>query len=244
MFDGEKKVLDFEIGSSESTEVCKTLLRRIKKRGFRCVTSKRLVTKDDSDTLERAIQEVFPESLIQLCWIHKERNLHAYLSQKHWGECSALVSKIRHVEGSVAGEEAFHELYEFIKSKNSQCAETLLGNKDRLLTVHRLEAPSTLHSTLLSTNCIENVIHNIRRKTNRVCSWKNEVSLSRWMAISLLDAEKGFRKIRGIKDLPKLIKKLGGPAALASDCVPGEANPSGSSTPSTPSEAMDLSKKH
>ena len=116
--DGEKVVLDFEIGSSESSEVCKTLLRRIKKRGFRHNTQKLLVIKDDSDALEKAVREVFPESVIQLCWIHKERNLHAYLSKKHWGECSALVRKIRQVQGSVAGEEAFDQLHAFIKSKN------------------------------------------------------------------------------------------------------------------------------
>jgi len=241
--DGEKKVLDFEVGSSENAEVCKTLLRRIKKRGFRCATEKLLVLKDDSDALEKAVLEVFPESLIQLCWIHKERNLHAYLSKKHWGECSLLVAKVRNVEGSEDGEEAFDNLHRFIQSKNAQCAQTLLGNKERLLTVHRLETPSTLHSTLLSTNCIENVIHNIRKKTNRVCHWENDETVSRWMAFSLLEAEKGFRKIRGHKDLPLLLEKLGRAPAVASDCVPGEANPSGSSTPSTPSQARDPLKK-
>lgn len=221
--DGSKKVLDFEIGSSENAEVCKTLLRRIKKRGFRCGTEKLLVMKDDSDALGKAIPEVFPESLIQLCWIHKERNLHAYLSKKHWHECSGLVAKIRNVQGTEAGEEAFDNLHRFIQSKNAQCALALLENKDKLLTVHRLETPSTLHSTLLSTNCIENVIHNVRKKTNRVCHWENEEALSRWMAFSLLDAEKGFRKIRGLKDLPLLIEKLGRSPAVASDYVPAEA---------------------
>ena len=74
--EGEKCVLDFELGSSENAEVCRGLLRRLDRRGFTC-KRRLLAVLDGSDELKLALKEFFPDAVVQRCLVHKERNLRA-----------------------------------------------------------------------------------------------------------------------------------------------------------------------
>ena len=89
--DGRKTMLDFEIGSSESEEVCKALLRRLTDRGFGPVAGHRLLcVEDGSKALRKAVKRYWPDAEIQRCLVHKERNLRGYLPRRLWGELSRL----------------------------------------------------------------------------------------------------------------------------------------------------------
>lgn len=57
--DGDKHVLDFDLGGTENTEVCRDLMRRLSKRGFRC-ERRLLAVLDGSDALRTALKEFFP----------------------------------------------------------------------------------------------------------------------------------------------------------------------------------------
>ena len=75
--------------------------------------------------------------------------------------------------------------------------------------MHCLEAPSTLHRNLLSTNAIENSFRNTRRKLGRVTRFRAETDqATRWLSFALLEVEEGFRRISGHADLPQLIVAL------------------------------------
>jgi hypothetical protein len=87
--------------------------------------------------------------------------------------------------------------------------ESLREAGDDLIALHCLDVPSTLHVSLLSTNLIENSFRNVRRKLGRVTRFREETNqASRWLAAALFEAEKGFRKIRGYRDLPHLAEAL------------------------------------
>jgi transposase-like protein len=97
--EGQKHVLDFELGSSENKEICLDLLRRVKTRGFTC--KRRLFgVLDGSDALKSALVEFFPDAVIQRCLVHKERNIRAKLSKRHWGELARLFKRLREVQGA------------------------------------------------------------------------------------------------------------------------------------------------
>ena len=97
-------MLDFELGTSESAEVSLDLMRRLDKRGFSC--ERRLFAAlDGSAALRSAVKEIFPDSVIQRCLVHKERNIRSKLSKKHWGELARLFKRLREVQGKVAAQE-------------------------------------------------------------------------------------------------------------------------------------------
>lgn len=209
--DGRKMVLDFVRGHTENYELCRELMARLIKRGFVCATQRLLSVIDGSDALKKAIQEYFPTVELQRCWVHKQRNLHAYLNKKDHGECSQLIDHVRKAEGARDGEAAYGELERFLAARNQAAVVSLHEGGADLLTFHRLNVPATLNQTFLTTNLIENVMLNFRRHTDRVTRWQPKTDqVERWTSTALLMAEEGFRKIAHHRDLPKLFAALGG----------------------------------
>jgi transposase-like protein len=206
--EGRKHVLDFTLGSSESLEVARELVGRIVSRGFNC-DHRLFALLDGSDALRGAVKEFFPDSVVQRCLVHKERNIRGKLSKRHWGELARLFKRLRSVQGYAAAGEVFAELESFLKPINAEAFKSLHEAGDDLLALHRLDVPNTLHRSLLSTNAIENTFLNTRRKLGRVTRFRMETDqASRWLSYALLEAEKGFRRITGHDTLPSLIAAL------------------------------------
>lgn len=211
--EGNKHVLDFVLGSSENLEISRELVSRIVRREFQCKHCLYVVL-DGSDALRGAVKEFFPDSVVQRCLVHKERNIKGKLSKRHWGELSRLFTRLRHVQGERAAEEVFCELKTFLEPINAEAFTSLLEAGDDLLALHRLNVPNTLHRSLLSTNAIENSFRNTRRKLGRVSRFRADTDqASRWLCYALLEAEKGFRKITGHQSLPAMIAALARPAS-------------------------------
>jgi len=212
--DGRKMVLDFVSGRTENYELCLNLVGRVIKRGFKCVGRDLLAVLDEADALSKAILAHFPTVKIQRCWVHKERNLHAYLSRKDHRECSGLIDRIRKAQGEDDGKAGYAELEEFLGKRNQGALQSLREGGDELLTFHRLNVPATLNQTFLSTNIIENVMLNYRRHTDRVTKWDAKTDqVDRWTSSALLLAEEGFRRIRNYRDFAELIRGRRGSSA-------------------------------
>ena len=106
--DGRKHVLDFQLGSSESTEVARDLMSRLTKRGFHC-DRPLLAVLDGSDALRVAVKEFFADAVVQRCLVHKERNIRSKLLKKYWGELARLFKRLREVQGKDAALEVVGE---------------------------------------------------------------------------------------------------------------------------------------
>jgi transposase-like protein len=208
--DGRKLMLDFELGSSESKEVCNALLDRLIRRGFSNVKGARLLAVlDGSKALKNSVLEKFMNPLIQRCLVHKERNIRACLSRRHYGDLSRLFNNLREAQGAEAGREKLREIKNFLADKNKKALDSLEEAGEDLLALHVIGAPSSLNISLLSTNCIENSFKNVRRKIGRVNRWRTETNQAeRWLAYALLEAENGFVRIKGWTDIPLLIEAL------------------------------------
>ena len=164
-----------------------------------------LAVTDGAKALRKAIRKKWSNAIIQRCLIHKIRNIKSYLSYRHHGEVDRLFKRLRKAEGLETAEECVAELKTFLKGKNAQALASLEEAGDELLAVHSLGAPSTLNTTLLNTNCIENPFRNVRAKIRRVSRWRPETKMaSKWMAYALLEAERGFRRINNYKDIGML----------------------------------------
>lgn len=212
--DGHKVILDFEPGASENTAVAKALVARLQTRGFAPIAGHRfLAVLDGSDALQTTVLAAWPDTIIQRCLVHKERNLRAYLRRGDHAEASRLWRRLRLAEGEVAGGEALADLRRFVAARNAAGLASLDEAGDQLITLHRLNVPATLHVSLLSTNAIENVMRNYRGQTAKVTRWEPATNqISRWTATALLHVEAGFRTLKGHGDLPKLLKNLALPS--------------------------------
>ena len=206
--DGHKHVLDFDLGSTENAEVCRALMRRLIQRGFHC-DQRLLAVLDGSEALRSVVKEFFEDAVVQRCLVHKERNIRSKLSRRHWGELARLFKRLRKVQGKQAAEEVVQELVAFLRPLNAEALKSLREAGEDLIALHSLEVPNTLHRNLLSTNAIENSFRTTRRKLGRVTRFRAETDqATRWLAFALTEVDKGFRRISGYADLPKLIEAL------------------------------------
>ncbi|MEI6423814.1 MAG: transposase [Lentisphaerota bacterium] len=206
--DGRKLVLDFQVGSSENREVCDDLLDRLSSRGFRPV--ERLFSiLDGSDALRGSVLAHYPDAVPQRCLIHKEKNIRGYLSRRHHPALCGYFKRLRMVQGPEAAREIYGELRDFLASKNMNALSSLEEAGEDIIALHLINAPASLNVSLLSTNFIENSFRNVRAKIGRVKRWRTETAQAeRWLAYGLMEAERGFRRMKGWKDIPKLVEKL------------------------------------
>ena len=210
LVDGRKRVLDFELGASESLATAQALVGRLIQRGFRAAADRPLlVVLDGSTALRRATTSHFPNARIQRCLVHKERNVKRYLPRRHWEELHDLFDRLRKVEGAEAAIETLEELDQFLAVKNLAARNSLHEAGADLIRLHLLDAPATVQRTFLSTNVIENMINNIRRSSRRVNRWRAETDQpARWLSIGLLTAEEGFQRVSNYRDLPVVTIRL------------------------------------
>ena len=214
---GRKQILGYRVGGSENCEVCADLLSNLSARGLKKPLERRLLAVlDGSDALRSALLSHYPDTLVQRCLVHKQRNLLGYLSKRHWGELNRLFALLRKAQGGEQAEEVATSIRAFLKDKNAQARKSFEEAGEDLLQLFHLEVPNTLHRSLLSTNCIENAFKNLRRHLGRVCRWREHTDQAdRWMASGLQLAQKGFRRIVGCKDLHRLAEALEHPQKKA-----------------------------
>lgn len=208
----EKIPLGAREGDTENGELVKDLLAAIVERGFKLHCEKLLAVIDGGKALKKGLQDVFGERvLIQRCWLHKLRNLKAYVPRQHHAQ---LYWRLKKLMALVRYGDALQELESLAHwlSGISQDAENSIHEVGReLLTVHQLGLPRALRQGLSSTNAIESLIGVVRLKTGRVKNWKSKKTnqVLRWVASSLIHHRSKMRRLRGHKERAQLIAALG-----------------------------------
>ena len=174
-FDGVKQVLDFEQGSSESKAVVADLIRRLAKRGLIEREDRRLlVVRDGSAAIAGAVAKGWTAAMPQECLVHGHQNLKKKLRKRDLADLDRLMTRLREAQGRVSGEEAFDEVLDDVSERNAAAGLTLKDRRDALLCFHRLDVVSTLNTTFLRTNLIENVFRNWRQATDNGKVWKED----------------------------------------------------------------------
>ena len=68
----------------------------------------------------------------------------------------------------------------------------------------RLGLPRELRRSLACTNIIENIMGSVRRVCRNVKRWRDASMALRWTAAAMLEAAKGFRRLKAKSQLPQL----------------------------------------
>src|SRR3974377_1429393 len=68
----------------------------------------------------------------------------------------------------------------------------------------RLSLPTPLRRSLACTNAIENMLGTVRRVSRNVKRWRNAAMALRWTAAGMMEAVKGFRRLKAYRQLPIL----------------------------------------
>ena len=93
------------------------------------------------------------------------------------------------------------ELEAWLRPKNESAADSLLEAFEELLTMHRLQGPSLLCKTLLSTNPIERMCSLVRPVSGIASVFTRECDAPRWLGAVLLYREQQINHVKGLQTL-------------------------------------------
>jgi putative transposase len=173
-WEGRRSVLAVELASRESESSWKQLLLSLRQRSLEGVE---FVVSDDHSGLRRAIQEVLPEAVWQRCYVHFLRNALDYLPRKADDDC---LQELRWIYDRRDSQEARQDLAAWLakwgKRYTRLCA-WVEENIEETLSFYRL--PRQHHKNMKSTNMLERLMEEIKRRTLVVRIFPNTASCLR-----------------------------------------------------------------
>ena len=206
---GEKIILGLREGNTENWEVCRDLLESLIDRGLDKEKSYLFVI-DGSKALRKGIDRVFADrSVVQRCIHHKERNVLGYLPEARHTEFKRRWRKLHGFTEYFPSKTEYEALLRWLKKINHSAFTSLKEAEMETLTTIRLGVSLLLRRSLSSTNPIESAFSIVKQKVCRVKNWRTSPDQAlRWSAVTLLDAEKRFRRVKGFKDIKHLEQNL------------------------------------
>ena len=95
-----------------------------------------------------------------------------------------------------------------LEAEYPSAAESVREGLDETLTVLTLKLSARLRRSLATTNAAESLISRTRHVKRNVKRWRSGQMMLRWVASGVLEAVKGFRRVKGYADLPMLVVAL------------------------------------
>jgi transposase-like protein len=206
--DGEKHALGLWEGSTENAAVCQSLLSNLQSRGLRTDRSL-LVILDGSKALRKAVRDTFGDvALVQRCQIHKLRNVLDHLPERQRPWVKAILQRAYRSTEVATATRLLHDLARRLEVAHPSAAASVREGLEETLTVMALGLSESLRRSLSSTNAAESLISRTRHVKRNVKRWRGGQMVLRWVAAGVLEAVKGFRRLRGHKEMPKLVAAL------------------------------------
>lgn len=175
-WDGRREVLGVELANRESLNSWKEFLEGLRKRGLR---GTELVITDDHQGLKKAVAEVFPEAAWQRCYVHFLRNAIDHLPRKADDDC---LMELRWLYDRKNLEEARRDLGAWLakwQSRYPKLCNWVEENIEETFTFYRW--PLAHHKHLKSTNMLERVNEELKRRSHVIRIFPNPESCLRLM---------------------------------------------------------------
>jgi transposase-like protein len=202
--EGNKHPLGLIEGATENAAVVQALIDNLIERGLDPNVC-RLFIVDGAKALSKAIRATFGRHTpIQRCQIHKARNVIERLPKPLHASVRKTLRQAWELDDADKAERLLRNLARRLEGEARGVAASILEGLDEMLTVNRLGLPAQLRRSLACTNGIENMIGTVRRVCRNVKRWQNVDMALRWTAAGMMEAAKGFRRLKAHKQLPIL----------------------------------------
>jgi transposase-like protein len=205
---GVKHVLGLREGTTENATVCKALLADLRQRGLD-LDRPALFIIDGGTGLRKAIRESCGAvALVHRCHVHKRRNVLEHLPDAMRPRVKKAMDDAYGLADPELAARRLTQLAAGLERTHPGAAASLREGLAETLTLQRLGVSGALYRTLRTTNAIENLNGLVGHFTRNVRRWRDGRMLVRWVAAALDEARRSFRRVRGYRDLPKLIAVL------------------------------------
>ena len=198
---GQKRFLAIEDGVRESTESWRAVLRDLKARGVKL--SPKLAVGDGALGFWAALEEQFPETRHQRCWVHKTANVLNYLPKSVQSKAKAGLYEIWMAETRADAQVAFDRFISTYQAKYPKATECLAKDRQALLAFYDFPAEHWVH--IRTSNPIESTFATVRHRTERTKGCVSRASLLGLIFKLGMAAENNWRRLRGFERLGELV---------------------------------------
>jgi transposase-like protein len=199
--EGKKELVGLADGLRERAHSWRDLLLDLKRRGLS--SGPQLAVGDGALGFWKALDEVWPTTRAQRCWVHKTANVLNKLPNSLHAKAKRALHDIWMAETRKDAEAALDVFIETYSRKYEKAAECVAKDRDALLAFYDFPAEHWKH--LRTTNPIESAFATVRHRTTR-----SKGCLSNKTALAMIfklaqAAEKSWRRLKGYSLLPKVI---------------------------------------
>jgi len=198
---GEKQLLAIEDGGRESTQSWREVLLQLKARGMKAPT---VAIGDGALGFWGALEEVYPTTQPQRCWVHKTRNVLNALPKSVQPKAKQALHEIWQAETKADANRAFGVFLTTYEAKYPKATACLEKDREALLTFYAF--PAAHWQSLRTTNPIESTFGTIRHRTKRTKSCLTRDGMLHMMFKLGRCAEQTWRRLRGFRQLALVIK--------------------------------------
>ena len=198
---GEKHFLAIEDGVRESTQSWREVLMKLKSRGM---NTPELAVGDGAMGFWAALEEIYPDTRQQRCWMHKTGNVLNCLPKSMQPKAKQALHDIWQADTRGNAEKAFELFVKTYEAKYPKATLCLQRDQEELLAFY--DFPAQHWQSLRTSNPIESTFGTIRHRTKRSRGCLSRDGMLHMIFKLGQCAEKNWRKLRGFKYLAEVIK--------------------------------------
>jgi putative transposase len=199
--EGKKELIGFQVGVRESTQSWRELLIDVKQRGLQIAPE--IAVGDGALGFWKALDEVFPGTRHQRCWVHKTVNVLDKVPLSVQAKMKKNLREVYWAPNRAAAEVALDVFAEKYRAKYGRAVECLAKDRDALLAFYDFPAEHWDH--LRTTNPIESVFATVRHRTVRTKGSLSSTTARLMVFKLVIAASKTWRRLKGTNQLPKVI---------------------------------------
>ena len=218
---GEREILGFSVGMSEEEASWQEFLRALVRRGLKGVQpacADRLVVSDAHEGLKAAISKVLAGATWQRCRVHFMRNLLAHVPQ---GDKAMVAAAVRTIFAQPNHQAARQQLAEVVKAMHTRwpkAADLLASAEEDVLAY--MHFPQDHWTRIYSTNILERLIREIRRRTNVVGVFPDDPSVVRLPGTQVIEIAEDWELERRFFSLESMQRLTHPEQVLVAEPVP------------------------
>ena len=200
--EGRKELVGFQVGTRESAQSWRELLVGLRARGL--AIAPELAVGDGALGFWKALEEVFPATRHQRCWIHKAANVLNKMPKSLQANARQDLREIWLAPDRATAEAALATFEAKYAPKYDRAVACLAKDREALLTFYDFPAEHWDH--LRSSNPIESVFATVRHRTVRTKGALSQETARLMVFKLVMAAARTWRRLKGENQLPKVIE--------------------------------------
>jgi transposase-like protein len=199
--EGKKELVAIDDGLRESTESWLEVLRDLKARALD--VGPLLAVGDGALGFWAALEQIYPETGHQRCWVHKTANVLNALPKSLHAKAKAGLHEIWMAPTRAQAIGAFDIFLKTYAAKYPKATEKLTRDRDALLAFYDFPAEHWIH--LRTSNPVESTFATVRQRSTQT---KNCLSRATFLGLAfklVQEAQKSWRRIQGADRIAELL---------------------------------------